>query len=403
MTFVPDRALLRKYADIFVHFALNDGKSIEPWSVVYVMLPECAKPFYLPLQASILEAWAFPIFNYIADGVARHFLDSLPNNLVEFYPKEYMLARTEAIDYSIAIIAEADKHEMDWVDTKKMFQRQRAWKFYRDALSKKEDEGKFTWTLWLYGTQAMADEVGMSLEEYWNQIIQACYLDTPDTVAEWKNIDTALISIKEHLNSLDIQSIHMVWDDCDLTIQLGSDRKWLWGSGRNIPSFELFISPDWRGTQGWIRFNQPLYRYGTLIEWIELAFENWLVTKASAKTNESVLLDMIAQDNANKVGEYSLTDSRLSRITKFMGETLYDENVWWPYWNSHIALWKAYKDSYPWDLSTVTEAQWDAMGYNDSVIHTDMISTTNRTVTATTISGEEVVIYKDGHFTFWNP
>ena len=56
----------------------------------------------------------------------------------------------------------------------------------------------------------MADEVGMSLEEYWNQIIQACYLDTPDPVAEWKNIDTALISIKEHLNSLDIQSIHMV-------------------------------------------------------------------------------------------------------------------------------------------------------------------------------------------------
>ena len=51
------------------------------------------------------------------------------------------------------------------------------------------------------------------------------------------------------------------------------------------------------------------------------------MTKASAKTNESVLLDMIAQDNANKVGEYSLTDSRLSRITKFMGETLYDENV----------------------------------------------------------------------------
>ncbi|HBA44605.1 TPA: hypothetical protein DEG21_05540 [Patescibacteria group bacterium] len=33
-----------------------------------------------------------------------------------------------------------------------------------------------------------------------------------------------------------------------------------------MPSFEIFTSPDWRGTNGWIKFNQPLYRYGNKIE-----------------------------------------------------------------------------------------------------------------------------------------
>jgi aminopeptidase len=70
-----------------------------------------------------------------------------------------------------------------------------------------------------------------------------------------------------------------------------------------------------------------LYQYGAFIKGIELHFENGLITKALAAENEQMLLDMIAVENANKIGEFSLTDRRTSRITKFMAETLYDENV----------------------------------------------------------------------------
>jgi aminopeptidase len=99
------------------------------------------------------------------------------------------------------------------------------------------------------------------------------------------------------------------------------------GSGRNIPSFECFVSPDWRGTQGWIRFNQPLYYQSNIIKGIQLWFDNGKVVKASASENEQLLLDMIAVTDADKIGEYSLTDRRMSRITRLMGETLYDENI----------------------------------------------------------------------------
>jgi aminopeptidase len=107
---------------------------------------------------------------------------------------------------------------------------------------------------------------------------------------------------------------------------------------------------------------------------------------------------MVAAPNANKVGEFSLTDRRHSRITKFMAHTLFDENTGGPFGNTHIALGMAYHDCYDGDPGTVTKEQWVEMGYNDSSVHTDMFSTTDRTVTATLPDGSEKVIYKDGQF-----
>ena len=53
-----------------------------------------------------------------------------------------------------------------------------------------------------------------------------------------------------------------------------------------MPSFEIFTSPDWRGAEGWARFNQPLYSYGNIIEGIELEFKDGKVAKAQAKKSE---------------------------------------------------------------------------------------------------------------------
>ena len=172
------------------------------------------------------------------------------------------------------------------------------------------------------------------------------------------------------------------------------------GSGRNIPSFELFTSPYWPGTNGWIRFSEPLYRYGNLITGIELWFKDGKVIKAKAKKNEKILKEMIATKNADKAGEFSLTDKRFSRITKFMAETLFDENVGGPNGNTHIALGNAYHDCLADDPSTLTPEDWEELGFNSSSVHTDIVSTTPRTVTAYLENGKEMIIYKDGMFTF---
>ena len=120
---------------------------------------------------------------------------------------------------------------------------------------------------------------------------------------------------------------------------------------------------------------------------------------SSATENEDALKEMIAQENADKVGEFSLTDRRHSRITKFMATTLFDENMGGTFGNTHIALGNAYKDTFTGDMAGVTDEQWVEMGYNSCPkVHTDIISTSNRTVTATLQDGSEKVIYRDGEF-----
>ena len=119
---------------------------------------------------------------------------------------------------------------------------------------------------------------------------------------------------------------------------------------------------------------------------------------ASAEENEQVLKDMIATDGADKVGEFSLTDKRFSRIGKFMAETLFDENIGAEYGNTHVALGQAYKSCLDGDESELSEEDWADLGFNDSSVHTDIVSTEPRTATTTLVDGSEVVIYRDGEF-----
>ena len=196
--------------------------------------------------------------------------------------------------------------------------------------TKKESAGRLTWTVGLYGTPAMAAEAGLSIEAYWDQIIRACFLDDADPKARWREVGEKLTEYTQGLNALPIERLHVQGEDADLRLRLGERRRWIGGGGRNIPSFEIFTSPDWRGTEGWIRFSEPLYIHGSLITGIELAFRDGMVTRATAAENEELLLEMLAVENANRIGEFSLTDSSVSPITHFMAETLFDENMGGP-------------------------------------------------------------------------
>ncbi len=396
--YTPSKEVLKKYADVLIKFALWDGKGVQKGDVVMLQIPESAKPMLIPLQTSVLEAGGYPMIHYIPEGNARSYFAHASEDQILWQPKEYLLERVKTVAHFVSLISTDDKFELKGIDSQKIMAANKSLKFYMDARHKKENEGKLTWTLALFGTQAMADEAKLSLEEYWNQIIKACFLDMPNPISQWKETFGQIDKTQTWLNSLEIESLHIEGEAIDLKVKLGKNRKWLGGSGRNIPSFELFITPDWRGTEGHISFNQPLYRYGNLITGIELEFKNGIVTSARAKENEKLLTDMIAVEGADKIGEYSLTDKRLSRISHFMAETLFDENMGGPYGNTHLALGMGYKDSYTGDPSTLTENEWEEMGFNDSAIHTDIISTTDRIVTATLPSGEKKVIYKNGMF-----
>lgn len=398
MEYKPSEEILERYANVLVNFALGSGNGIKKGDVVLLQVPECAKPLLIALRKAVLLAGGHPILWMIPDEIAKEFYELAQEHHLDFFPEKYYKGLVEQIDHLIFVEADMNPRELEAINPEKVMRRSKAYKPYFEMRDAKENQGKFTWTLGLYGTEAMAKEAGLRIEEYWNQIIKACYLDLEKPAERWRGIFNEIERVKNKLNELKIEKIKVKGEGTDLVVGLGKNREWMGGSGRNIPSFEVFISPDWRLTEGKIRFNQPLYRYGNLIKDVRLEFENGKVVKAEAKEGLDVLKEMIKTENADKIGEFSLTDSRLSRIDKFMATTLFDENAGGQFGNMHIALGKAYMDSYPGEKSKITKEQWAFMGYNDSAVHTDIVSTENREVIAVLADGREILIYKDGMF-----
>ncbi len=404
--YVPSPEILKRYADVLVKFALGGGSGIRKGDVLYATVPECAKPLLFHLQRAILEAGGHLILNYRPNDDPEYnfsaaFYAYAAEHHLDYFPRRYFKGLIEEADHTLFIQGETDPFALSKIQPDKILRRGKAMKPFGDWRRDKEHRGKLTWTIGLYGTEAMAKTAGMSLREYWKQIEDACFLAEKNPIAKWKGVYRDIHSYQKKLNALSPKTarLHVESSDADLWITLGEKRIWLAGSGRNIPSFEIFTSPDWRGTEGWIRFNQPLYRYGSRVTGIELEFKKGRVVKASAKTGEKLLQSMIRTPNADKVGEFSLTDRRHSRITKFMANTLFDENMGGPQGNTHIAVGSAYLDTYRGNPASVTPALRKKLGYNDSSVHTDMISTAKRRVTAHFKNGSRKVIYDNGQFT----
>src|SRR3989344_2819371 len=284
MSYTPSDTMLKKYADVLVNFALGGGKGIKKGDVVRVSSSESAKPLFIAVCNAVVDAGGHVLSNYAPDdeqgdkrrneSFTRYFYEHAQPHQITFFPEKHLKGLSEQMNHSVYILAEADPHALKGVDPKKIMQRGLALKPFKDWLNQKEWNSKFTWTIAMYGTRAMAKEAGLSENEYWRQIINACFLDEKNPIAKWKQVYRDIEKSRSRLNKLSpkIDCLHAVGPDMDIWYTLGERRAWHAGSGRNIPSFEIFTSPDWRGTNGWIRINQPLYRYSNKITGIELWF-----------------------------------------------------------------------------------------------------------------------------------
>jgi len=269
----------------------------------------------------------------------------------------------------------------------------------RDILDKNEERGLFGWTLCLFPTPELAEKAALSLDEYEEQVIKACYLDKENPVKAWKEIHREAKAIKAWLSRLKVKTLHVESERTDLRITPGEKRRWVGVTGHNIPSFEIFLSPDWRGTEGVYFADQPSFRNGNYVQGVTLHFRNGSVVRAEAEKGESFLRKQLRVDpGAGRVGEFSLTDKRFSRIDRFMASTLYDENYGGLHGNCHLAVGASYSDTYDGDPSRLTRKTKDRLGLNDSAVHWDLVNTEDKRVTAFLDSGQKVVMYENGMF-----
>jgi len=269
----------------------------------------------------------------------------------------------------------------------------------KDILDRREEQRQYSWTLCLLPTEELARQAKMPLTQYTAQIIKGCYLDCDAPVSEWMRIHKEVTAIKKRLSSLPVKYFHLESAHMDLRITPGEKRKWAGVSGHNVPSFEVFVSPDWRGTEGVYFANLPSFRSGNYVEDVRLTFAKGRAVKIEAGQGEAFVKKQLAMDaGARRLGEFSLTDKRFSRIDRFMAETLFDENFGGKEGNCHVALGSSYSDTFSGDPARLTPALKKKLGFNDSALHWDLVNTEPKTVTAHLADGGKVVIYDRGIF-----
>lgn len=393
---------LEKYADVLI-WGLKTArtKKYKKNDNIMIRFDLSALKLAEILQAKLLELGMNPVLRMgSTPKMEKNFFERANNKQLAFQPpgeKEF----NESLHGLISLMAPESITHLKHIDPRKIGKVALARKPLRDILWGREDRGDFGWTLCMVPTQGAADTAGITLKQYTSQVIRACYLDMDDPVKGWEDTFNNAMSIKKWINSLKVEYFNIESENMDLKITLGDKRKWIGISGHNIPSFEIFVSPDWRGTDGVYYANLPSYRDGNYVEGVRFEFKNGDVIKSSAKKGKEFVAKQISMDKgARRVGEFSLTDKRFSRINKFMANTLFDENFGGKYGNCHLAVGMSYSDTFNGNPSKLTGSMKEQLGFNDSALHWDLINTEDKTVTACLKSGDRKIIYEKGMFKY---
>lgn len=392
--------IMERYADVLLWglFTARTEKYAKG-DVILVRFDLPALPVAEVVQKKVLEHGFHPVMRLMPTaGLERQFFSVADKIQAAFIPP----GETElykGIQGSIYLIAPESLTHLKNARPELLSAASLSRKPLRDILDRHEQEGSFGWTLGIVPTKALAAQAKTTLAAYSRQWRAACLLDDEDPVARWKEIFGKTQKLKAWLNELEIESLHIKSERCDLIVTPGKQRRWAGVSGHNIPSFEVFISPDFNGTSGVYHADQPSFRYGNYIKGVTLVFEKGRVTEATADEGEEFLKQQIAMDEGScRLGEFSLTDRRFSRIDRFMANTLFDENFGGKFGNCHVALGSSYADTFAGDQALLTPALKKSLGFNDSALHWDLVNTEKKTVTATLTTGEKKIIYKNGQF-----
>jgi len=391
---------LGKYADVLLWGIKTARKEkFRKNDVILVQYDPAAVNLAEMLYKKILDAGMNPLQRMgLTCCMERHFYEKANHRQLAFWaPGEKEMI--EHLNGRIFLRAPDSLTHLKDVDPVKIGKFLISRKHLREIMDRREEQGSYSWTLCTLPTPELVRQAKTSSRAYTAQIVKACYLDHENPILEWERIYQSVGEIKRWLNSLDVKYFRIESANVDLRITPGKQRKWVGISGHNIPSFEIFLSPDWRGTEGVYHANLPSFRSGNYVEGVTLKFEKGVAVRIQAAIGEDFTVKQLTMDpGAGRVGEFSLTDKRFSRIDRFMADTLFDENFGGCYGNCHIALGASYTDTYAGDSVDMTKSLKKKLGLNESALHWDLVNTEQKTVSAHLWSGKQCLIYDNGRF-----
>ncbi len=238
--------------------------------------------------------------------------------------------------------------------------------------------------------------------EYFKLMCHCTMVDRENPIGEWDKFLDKQRSLVKALNDLQITRMHYTNSlGTDLVIGLSPDALWQCAGYEgediivNMPTYEVFTSPDYRLTEGIVYASKPLMYGGALVDKFWVKFKDGKVIDYDAEVGKEILKGIIESDEYSCfLGECALVDKNTAIAeTNFVyGETCLDENA-----SCHIAL----GDAFPECLKGAEEESIDERrdrGLNHSDNHVDfMIGTDDLNIVAETKDGE-MLIFKNGEF-----
>ncbi|MGB9184810.1 MAG: aminopeptidase [Solirubrobacteraceae bacterium] len=241
-------------------------------------------------------------------------------------------------------------------------------------------------------------EPAEALDRMWRDVVHICRLDEPDPIQAWNERLDALSATGAKLDDLALDALRFSGPGTDLTIGLLPSGRWCAARfetvdgilhAPNIPTEEVFTTPDPERVDGYVTSTKPLFTSGTTISGLKLRFEAGRAVSIEADEGADVLRELSQHDpGAARLGEVALVDreGRIGPLDTVFYDTLIDENA-----TSHIALGQGY------DLA-VSEPD-DLKRVNTSDIHVDfMIGDDAITVTGVQRDGREVPLLREGRW-----
>ncbi|MFH2116045.1 MAG: aminopeptidase [Spirochaetota bacterium] len=384
-----ERGFIERYADV-----LLSAVNIQPGQNLLVR----AEPVHLPFAGIIAERAYARGARYV-----RFDNNEIENPLM--YKARIQHSRAEHLDYvpqfrkdsletmideDWALIAVRTPEDPDFLaslDQERNAVAARAMAVTMRLYQSRISNNEIAWLVAFYPTEKLAGRImGMSagqeaVDALWQVLTPILRLDQSDPVAFWVEHGDLLSARADKLNSLRLDTLRFTGPGTDLTVGLMDGSIWHGGpdsttSGRrfspNIPTEEVFTSPDYRRTQGRVAFTCPVFvpTVGKIIENGWLRFQNGKVVEYGADAGKDVLDVYLGMDaGASFLGEVALVDSSspIFASKRTFYNILFDENA-----ACHIALGSAYPGCLK-GGSTMNETGLKEAGANTSAVHTDFM------------------------------
>ena len=312
----------------------------------------------------------------------------------------------------LAISSAEDPRLLRDIDNKKNIRMQRALRGAQEEYKRAVMSDRFNWVVCAVPTAGWAAEVfgrkpsARLTRALWKALIPIYRLDRDDPIEAWKEHCQQLTRRAARLNALKIHTMRFHGPGTDLHIEL--HKKALWKGGYsmsshgiqfipNLPTEEVFTTPDFRKTSGRVRLTRPARIFEQSVEGAELEFKHGVVVRCRAKKNQEVLEGLLkCDDGAKRLGEIALVDcsSPIFQSARIFHNILLDENA-----ACHFALGSAYPSCLEGGVE-MSDDERAHHGINHSVVHNDvMIGSEDMHVDAVTYDNKHIPLIVSGHFT----